>query len=560
MIPSTDSVAGHAKSRSGLFVALCLAAIAVGTTLRFLQIGDQIIADDEWHSLHMLLGNGYGAIFTHFGVCDHCIPLTLYDKLVADTVGLSEWSMRAPMLCAGVGALIVSPWLLREYLGDKGTVAFTWLLAISPLHVYFSRYARPYSMVFFLVVVGTVAFARWYSRGRKSWAVLFALCAILAPWFHLAYLPFMAAPFACVLVLGYPRARRANRPLLTWLARDQPRGFWILAATVVLGLCALLVPPIAVDWAAIAIRSGHQRFELPPPVQVYELVSGAQLPLLAFASGVVFLLGVVGMLARARALLSYFVVTIGAEVALLTISGPDKIDDGIVLVRYALPMLAAFLWITAVGLDELDGRIRKHWKRAPAHLATVGMCVALPLLGPLRQAYHSPNNWTNHAMYQFDYAPRFERQYASSVLNLGPVPKFYARIGEIPDSDFTLVEAPWNFEWSAIPYPIYQRIHHRKTLIGFVDDTLQPPGAGELPFGDSRFHFHNFVHVSDFDALRRKHVRFVIFHRDAAPGPNDDRSPRIPQVERWRKEYLERVGKPVFEDERVSVFDLKSMR
>ena len=74
------------------------------------------------------------------------------------------------------------------------------------------------------------------------------------------------------------------------------------------------------------------------------------------------------------------------------------------------------------------------------------------------------------------------------------------------------------------------------------------------------FHFHNFVHVSDFDAMRRKKVRFVIFHRDAAPGPNDGREPRTAAVERWRREYIERMGKPVFESKSLSVFDLQPAR
>lgn len=551
---------GNARQRRVLVFALYLLAILVGTTLRLMQIPEQIIADDEWHSLHALLANGYGDIFMHFGICDHCIPLTLYDKLVSDTVGLSEWSMRAPMLCAGISALIVLPWLLRDYIGTKASLAFAWLLAISPLHVYFSRYARPYSLVFLLIVVGTVAFARWWSSGKKAWAAVFALCAILAPWFHLAYLPFAAAPFAFGLVLAFQRARRENRSLSSVLSRDLPRGFWTLAALVTAALCALIVPPLVTDWDAIAMRSGHQRFELPPPVDVYELLSGAQLPLLAFASGVVFLLGLVAMLAKQRAVLVYFVVVLGVQLAALTFSGPDRIDHAIVLVRYALPMLAAFLWISAVGLEHLDDLVRKQSKRAPHHVATAGMCLALPLFGPLRQAYHSPNNWTNHAMYQFDYSPRFERQYAATVLNLGAIPTIYPRIAQIEASDFSIVEAPWNYEWSAIPYPIYQYLHKKQTLIGFVDDTLLPPGAGELPFGDPRFHFHNFVHVSDFEAMRRKNVRFVIFHRDAAPGPNDSRLPRTAAVERWRKEYIERLGKPVFEDKSMSVFDLQPVR
>jgi hypothetical protein len=544
------------RARRALIFALFAAAIAVGIALRFLQIEDQIIADDEWHSLHALLDNGYATIFTHFGISDHCIPLTLYDKLVSDTVGLSEWSMRAPMLLCGCLALVVLPWLFVDWLGAKNTLVFTWLLAISPLHVYFSRYARPYSIVFLLVVVGTAAFARWWSSGKIAWAIVFALCAILAPWFHMACLPFVVAPFACVLVLGMQRARRENRPLKSVLSRDVRPGFWWLAIAVAIGVGALIVPPLAIDWRSLAMRSGHYRFKVPSPADVYELSSGAQVPVLAFVAGVALLLGFVTLRRERRGLLAYFVIVPAAQIVALTISGPDKFDDAIVLVRYAFPMLAGFLWILVAGFEQLDALIRKEWKSAPPHAATICMCVALPLLGPIAQSYREPNNWTNAAMYQFNYSPRFERMYATSVLGIRSLPEIYMRLSRIDDPDMRIVEAPWNYEWNANPFPVYQTVHEKKMLMGFVDDAREPPGPGELPFGDARFHFHNFVHVGDFDALRRKKVHFVFLHRDAAVGPNRESEPRAAAVERWRLEYVERFGKPVFEDKTLSVFDL----
>jgi hypothetical protein len=553
--PGSD--AGPSRRRKLWVAALFLLAIAVGTYLRLYDVADQIVADDEWHSLHMLLAAGYGDIFTHFGWCDHCIPLTLYDKLVSDTVGLSEWSMRAPMLFAGIGALILFPWLLGPYLGTKRTLVFEWLLAISPLHIYFSRYARPYSLVFFLIVLGTVAFARWWSSGRTAWAVVFALCAILAPWFHLAYLPFALAPFACVIVLGIRRARAEERPLATVVASDLRPGFAWLALAVAAGMCALLVPPIVTDWVAVATRSGHQRFELPSPIHVFGLLSGSTYPLLAFASGLAFLLGLVAMVAKQHAILGYFAAVLGLQVLALTISGPDMIDDAIVLVRYALPMLVVFLWITAMGLDHLDDLVRKEARRVPRHTASVALCAALLVFGPLKRTYHQPNNWTNHAMYQFDYSPRFERLYASTVLNVpAPLP-IYVRIGLVDDPTIRIVEAPWNYAWTEIPHPIQQYIHKKQTLIGFVDDPERGPSRGELPFRDARFHFRNFVHVSDYEALQQKHVRFVIFHRDIKPSPSVDAALQAAAIEHRCHEYVERFGQPVYEDERCTVFDIE---
>src|SRR5438093_13553475 len=101
-------VAGRLRGELGL-----LAAVAVGAAIRLDQIREQIVLDDEWHALHAILRFGYGRILTHFGWTDVCIPLAVYDKAVADTVGLSETWMRLPVLLAGIGSLLVLPLMLR---------------------------------------------------------------------------------------------------------------------------------------------------------------------------------------------------------------------------------------------------------------------------------------------------------------------------------------------------------------------------------------------------------------------------------------------------------------
>ena len=158
-------------------------AVVTGVLLRLHQLSGQIIADDEWHALHTLPSNGYGYILTHLAACDYCIPLTAYDKLLSNTIGLSELGMRAPTLIAGVAALIVLPLLARAYLGAKASVTLACLLSISPLHIHYSRSARPYSIVLLLAIVGVIACDRWLSTGRSRWAGIYAGCAVLVPWY-----------------------------------------------------------------------------------------------------------------------------------------------------------------------------------------------------------------------------------------------------------------------------------------------------------------------------------------------------------------------------------------
>src|SRR4029453_14849929 len=102
--------------------------------------------------------------------------------------------MRAPMLLCGLAALVVLPLLLSAEIGWSEGVICGWLLAVAPLHVYFSRYARPYAVTMLLASVAGLAFFRWWSGAERRWAVTYAACAIGAVYLHLPAVPIVVAP------------------------------------------------------------------------------------------------------------------------------------------------------------------------------------------------------------------------------------------------------------------------------------------------------------------------------------------------------------------------------
>src|SRR5262245_27554152 len=67
-----------------------VSAILVGTALRLYQLGDQILADDEWHALHAARDLGFAEIAKYFGGADISIPMALLYRAALKTVGLSE--------------------------------------------------------------------------------------------------------------------------------------------------------------------------------------------------------------------------------------------------------------------------------------------------------------------------------------------------------------------------------------------------------------------------------------------------------------------------------------
>ena len=95
---------------------LGIAALALGIFLRAWQLRSQMLLDDEWHAVRMLIRADMDGIADHFGLADYCIPLTLYYRWLYEHAALDEWAMHLPLLVAGVALLGVAPWLLRRSL------------------------------------------------------------------------------------------------------------------------------------------------------------------------------------------------------------------------------------------------------------------------------------------------------------------------------------------------------------------------------------------------------------------------------------------------------------
>ena len=155
--------------------ALAVVAALAAAWLRLQQLGAQIVIDDEWHALHKLLRADLLDILTHLDYADYSIPITVYFRLMRDTIGVSEWSMHLPMLVAGLALVVVAPWLVRSWTSLAVRATWVVLLAISPFLVYVSRTARPYAFTALTGTIALVAFERWW-RGtthRRAWAAAY---------------------------------------------------------------------------------------------------------------------------------------------------------------------------------------------------------------------------------------------------------------------------------------------------------------------------------------------------------------------------------------------------
>lgn len=525
---------------------LLLSALVIAVALRLYQISDQIIADDEWHGLQTAVFGTYGWVLSHFGSNDYCIPLTTYYKLLIDTVGLSELGMRAPVLFFGTASVLAFPLLLPDTVGRRIRNLYAWLLATAPLHVYYSRYARPYAITLFFTFVGILAFFRWLKTRDRRWVIAYASSAIIGPYFHLVVLPALLAPPLFGLlepyVARYPHDRLGIRDLAPW------------AAVVSIALILLLAPPLLSDLRSLRAKLTTQAITLDAGWGAIQLLTGTSGTWLTVLTVSVVTLGATTLIRADRRFFYYLLFASLLPLACSALAHPAYIGLPIVLVRYNLLLLPILLLFAASGLTTLDEMIMGTLGLAPRGLTAALVCGLLFWLGPLPTTYYWPNNWTNHALFQYAYDETSPYSY-TSILAPRKISAFYDALGRLPAGSIRIIEAPWYYQWHRNPYPLYQRRHRQWMAIGFLGEALaHAKRDAELPLPKRGLSFRNFVSV--VDAFERLHVRYMVVHKNlneeipsTAPSTTIDVSSF---VKRCRGSY----GEAIYEDESIMVFDV----
>lgn len=534
---------------------LWLLAVLAGTALRLYQLRDQVLVDDEWHALHALLGGGPLDVLLSFGASDHSIPLTLYDVLLERTVGLSELGMRLPSLLCGVAALVVVPWLARDVAGTRASVLLAWLLAIAPLHVFYSRYARPYEPAMLLTFVALLALHRWVVHGGRRWQVLLVACTIVAPWLLLLALPPIAAALlaAIVFVLAASRARSRVEAHDGELDRGTVRSVPLLrtVALIVAGWLSTLGPPLLASGADLADKAARGTIERATLDGASELLLGTTSSTLRVVLLGAALLGAVVLVRRRPRFAAYLTIAGVAQVAALLLLRPHGLRFAIVLARYLFVLSPFLLLLIALGLDAVDRALARMLGAPRLPLVSAAAVLALVLIGPLGWIYAWPNDFTNHGSYQADYEPgRYFDRFRPTVVS-----DFYTALGERSAGELTIVEAPWHFFWHSLAYT--QRIHRQHVVVGFVDRDEDAVRGGEVPHARSGVRLRNALHVGDADALRARGVDYVVFHHDAHAEMRVPFPAAPVEVGAWIEEYRRTYGEPAYEDELITVFALR---
>ena len=197
-----DAVDEHIgpPSRTHLLTAIAFwGIILLAAVLRFWGLGDKPLHHDEsehaYYSLQLLYNsienwrscaNGTITCYTYSPLLHgpfqfHAIA---FAYLVAQWLGAPDHGVNnftARIVAATLGtAMVALPYFLRDYLGKLGAWLASFLIAISPSLVYFSRFTREALYMAFFTLLLVVATGRYVRDRKMRWLVLGAAAFSLA--------------------------------------------------------------------------------------------------------------------------------------------------------------------------------------------------------------------------------------------------------------------------------------------------------------------------------------------------------------------------------------------
>jgi len=432
--------------------------LVFAAVLRALGLRQQILASDELHTVNGALSWELGQILTTWTYhgADYCVPLTAGFRLFGELGGtLSELALRAPSLCAGLISVVAVPRALAGRIGPRGALLLAWLIAISPLLVWYSRIVRSYMPMILLGFGAVMCFERWWRTRERAVGVASGALGALAIYFHLGAGPFVAAPFVYALgrMARHP-AERAELPRLLALGAG-------LALTV--GL--LLLPALASLRELMGLHGDGGVPSARDWLEVAMLQAGTASPVPLAALGIAVLQGA-RVLIRREPDFAVFVATLAVVQAVgLFVLAPSYLEHPLVAARYLLLLLPFLLALAALGLSApRGGRLQRG-----QGLVAAGLVVALFVSGPLPGRLN--RTW---AFQHSNEALRFTSP--GNQAPTGAVPAFYLELAQRPGAELVL-EFPW-VNVGSRSLDAYQQQHGHPVIVSGASRILAEQGTG----------------------------------------------------------------------------------
>jgi hypothetical protein len=533
--------------------------VLVGLALRAVGLRGQILTGDELHSVHGALAMPVSQILRTwtFGDADYCVPLTAsYRWLMDQGVVFSEVGFRLPSLLAGVAAIALLPWLAAPRLGRRGAIAFAWLLAVSPMLVFYSRIVRSYMPAVLAAGIAIALFDRWRQRRRGIDAIGYVLSGAAAVYLHLGAAPLVLAPLVHAALRAAPQPRRIQE----WTGLLWPA----LAIGITIG--ALLLPAQESLLEVLRDKRDGDLPSLATWIGVLRLQLGTRDWIIGLLALALLFRGGFELWRTQPDFLGYLATLLAAQVIGLLLLAPDRMQERAILNRYLLVSLPILLAFVSVGLATpwTERQVAPHTEAATPGfdwgttlISTVAL-VSLYVTGPLApNSYYWSSSFTN-ALTSVDFLGD------GNWIAPPATPRFYRSLAE-SDSDETVIEYPWQ-NMSSHVFDAYQHVHGLDVIVSSVIDRAD----------DRRLALRNRAEPTPEGFLSSR-ARYLIVHIDLLAEAGRVTSSDI-HLRKWLRakkelwlplrragtamssELERRWGAPIYRDAALRVWDLEVVR
>lgn len=169
-------------------------ATAVGAAVRLFRLGSQSIWGDEALTLlYYTVGNSLSEVWQNIWKTAAHPPLYFLLAHYWYKLGDSEFMLRFPSMVFGVAAIPVMYALANRLFGRGVAGMAALIVALSPIHVWYSQEARMYSLQILLGLASTLFFVRAWQERRARDVILYVLFSAMGLFTHLATAFLLAA-------------------------------------------------------------------------------------------------------------------------------------------------------------------------------------------------------------------------------------------------------------------------------------------------------------------------------------------------------------------------------
>jgi len=568
-------------NKSAPFWILISLSFITGTILRFYLISSQILIDDEWHGMNYVIDRSFQYVLMNHGWGGNSIPMDLYHWFLLNTYGWSELSLRAPALIAGVLSLILFPFFVAKICNSRSTIIFSFLLAISPVLVFYSRMCRPYSIVVLFGFLAFFSLLLWVKNGERKFVILYVGSAVLAVYFHLYASIAVLIPLGMVFIL---KALRIKHICGVELSPIVPGINAILGAggAIFIFLSILILPAHIQNLWWLKVIGGDS-MTIDTAVGYASLLTGTSNKMMIVVFLLLFFFGLFVSLKKQPMFGVLLIAMISAYLAVMILSRPVSIHASIVAVRYSIAVFPLVLIVAACGFDRILCYLQLPMKGSRAGsilivLIPLAFLLNLFTLGPLLETYRRPNNFTNHSAFQSSYEPHtwvISRPYdikPGYIMNLRSLPKFYFYLSTLKNAK-AIIEYPMFLGDMLNLYYYYQHFHKKKIIAGYLSRWNVRSKTQEVVYAgynigqvtsrlrnSKKIKFKNMIDMENVKGIKNNSIQYIILHKDLI-------SEMFPYLAKQKAhvhvgvKYLDKLyrnifGAPFFEDQNIIVYKI----